>query len=206
MDTLTEYMSMEADITLCFDDQELPGHSQLLILWSNVLRGAVLAARGSVLSHATIRVPMTGTASSDWLKVAAFMYPSGAPRPEVTWDNLEALLVLADKYDIPAIASMASEFLKVCGGFSSNSKNQHYIWKWLPILDRMAGSHKELLEDAIQKTAASHKLTCTPENVQSLSQQSIVLLTCALAGTWPEVKHFTFGPVPAGSLFGPQPT
>jgi hypothetical protein len=184
MQSLTHNMKKGSDITLRFDDKELPGHSQLLVIWSSVLGEAVLAIKGS---NDPPMIPMDGTVSSDWLKVAAFMYPSGSPRPEVSWDNVEALLVLADKYDMPGIGSMAADFLKSVPEyeFSSSSTAQDGIWKWLLLSDRVAAGHPQLLEDLIQKVAASFQQTCTEENVGRLSQRSVVLLTCALAGTWP---------------------
>jgi hypothetical protein len=106
----------------------------------------------------------------------------------VSWDNLEALLVLSDKYDIPGIASMAADFLKSVTDFSSSSTAPTYIWKWLLVVDRMA-AQQPVLEDLIQKVAASFKQTCTQDNVKTLSLPSSVLLTCALAGTWPAPQN-----------------
>ena len=98
-------------MVLRFDDKEVPCQSLVLELWSDLSsRDALKTAKASERSGSAVVLPMPGTQSSDWLHVAALMYPSEAEVAAVTWDNLELLLVLSDKYDIPGVAIKAVMF------------------------------------------------------------------------------------------------
>jgi hypothetical protein len=85
-----------ADVTFTFDDgTTLPGHSQLLRMYSKVLFAAVAAGSSSSSSSTDsckspqpLRISMPGTSRSDWLTAMAFAYPL-KEQPKVTWDNLE---------------------------------------------------------------------------------------------------------------------
>jgi hypothetical protein len=185
----TRYMEMDPDVELCFDDKIVPGHSQLLGLWSKVLKDAINAGSGqgaSTTDKTQLRIPMNGTSSSDWLKVMPFIYPGD--EAEVTWDNLEALLVLGDKFDMPDLASRASKFLNAHQAeLNSNNQDSKYIWKWILLLDHAAGN-KSLCESCIQRVATQFRSTCNRENIKGLSREVMEMLTVALAENDPPQK------------------
>jgi hypothetical protein len=192
----SRYMEVEPDIKLCFDDKVVPGHSQLLSLSSNVLKEAIKA--GSNEGASTTRkkrcmhIPMTGTSSSEWLKVVPFIYPGD--EAEVTWDNVEALLVLGDKYDMPDLACRASKFLNThLKELNNKAQDCKYIWKWILLLDHAAAGNKSLCDSCIKRVALCFKSTCTMENMKGLSRDAVERLAAALAGTLPLQRPSLYG-------------
>jgi hypothetical protein len=112
---------------------------------------------------------MKGSSSSDWLKAVPFIYPGEGA--EVTWENLEELLVLGDKYHMPDLASRASKFLKAHQAeLNSDDKDYKYIWKWILLLDHAAGK-KSLCEACIQRVATQFSHTCTREEHEGFIQR-----------------------------------
>ena len=183
----SQHLEVNPDVILQFDDGAVPGHSQLISLWSKVLREAVdtgyygRAASGLEYDH-PFKLPMVGTRSADWLKVVPFIYPGDGA--EVTWDNLEALLVLGDKYDMPHLASRAAKFLNThVAELNSNEEDDKYIWNWIYLLDRAAGANRSLCDSCISRVATYFKVTCTSENMKGLSRGAVERLASALAGT-----------------------
>jgi hypothetical protein len=180
-------LEVDPDIELCVDDKVVPGHSQLLSLWSNVLKEAIKTCVSSQDVSATekahLSIPMKGTSSSDWLKVVPFMYPR-QDEVEVTWDNLEALLVLGDKFDMPGLAYQATKFLDANqANLNINDKDIKNTWKWMLLLDHAAAVNKSLLESFVQRAAVCFRETCTRKNMKCLSRESVEALAAALAGT-----------------------
>jgi hypothetical protein len=111
---LLDKMSSDADITLVFDSQSgkesVQAHSAILKLHSPVLAQAIdLAPSSSIgvkhssssdsVAAATWTLDMPGTSKADFLVVAQFLYPI-LPLPEVSWDNLEVLLLEGHKWDM----------------------------------------------------------------------------------------------------------
>ena len=190
VDLPSEYMVVDPDVVLCFDDHAVLGHSQLLSFWSNVLRGAIQAGSGGACNgggKGPLSIPMSGTSSTDWLKLVPFFYPGDQPE-QVTWDNVEALLVLGDKYDIPKLASRALQFLKAHLHELNISKGScRYIWKWVSLLDNAAAADGRgcVFEKCIQTVTTSFRDTCTMENMKGLSTQALAMLASALARTLP---------------------
>ncbi len=100
------------DVELLFDEEEpikdgskkgkrpsMPAHSQVLIMGSSVLRGALELqaapdqANGnkdasSASSSGRTALPLPGTTYEQWLQVAPFLYPL-TPLPEVDISNIE---------------------------------------------------------------------------------------------------------------------
>ena len=192
MGMLQDSLQLQSDVILLFDDGDLPGHTLILQLWSGVM-GEALKTCQSTKESGSVIIPMPGTMSSDWLKVAAFMYPSEAEAATVSWDNLEALLVLSDKYDMPAIAVKGAIFLDAhsseLGHWEDDPKN---IWKWLPLLDKAVlccNLSKHLLENCIFRAVSKFRQTCSAENLGSLSPSSVILLATAMAGTHQPIKR-----------------
>ena len=181
----SQYMEVDPDIELRFDDKIVPGHSQVLSLTSNVLKEAIKTGSGGApnTKQGPLSIPMQGTCSTDWLTVVPFIYP-GAEQPEVTWANLEPLLVLGDKYDMPSLASRAAKFLEAHQHeLNSTEKDSKYIWKWLLLLDNAAAGKESLMESCIQRVAYFFKATCTRKNMEGLSKEAVGMLASALAGT-----------------------
>jgi hypothetical protein len=188
----SRYMEVDPDVELCFDDKVVPGHSQLLSFSSKVLKEAIKAGSSQGASISVTKetqlmsIPMKGTSSSDWLKVVPFIYlRDDGMVAAVTWDNVEALLVLGDKYDMPGVACRASKFLnKNQKEMNSNEKDPNYIWKWILLLDHMAtAGNKPVFESCIQKVALRFKETCTMDNMKVLSKEGVEMLAGTLAGT-----------------------
>lgn len=119
-------MARGSDVQLVLDADSgesaaatLPGHSQLLAAWSGVLAlalecesgpetptsGGCSTPRGTRCQR-LLTIPLPGTQRADWLAAAAFMYPV-LPPAQVDWYNLEALLVLGAKLDMPALLARA---------------------------------------------------------------------------------------------------
>ena len=136
-DTLLKCLEADSDVQLQFEDAVLPGHSLILSMWSDVRREAVKLAFLSPESSSGKRpiIPLPGTRSKDWLKVAAFMYPN---EPHVvTWDNLEALLELGDKHEMPALLKYASGFFdQHAMEVSADRTSPKSCFKWLPLLEK----------------------------------------------------------------------
>jgi hypothetical protein len=115
----------------------------------------------------------------------AFIYPG--EDSEGTWDNLEALLVLGDKYDMPGLASLAIKFLDVNQReLNGNAQDTKYIWKWIYLLDRKAtDSNKPVREISMQRAALCFKSKCTMEIMKGLSREAMEMLAATLPGTVP---------------------
>jgi hypothetical protein len=195
--TLESCLEVEPDVILRFEDgEDVPAHALILRFWSGVLGETLRATKPPAEgSSGPMVIPMTGTLRSDWLKVAAFMYPSDIGI--VSWDNLKALMVLADKYDMPAIALKAATFLdEHCNELTDIQitdyklqndiiVSEYYIWKWLPLLEKavLCCKSKRLLERCLFTAAGPFRETCTAEHLASLSHESLVLFGTAMAGT-----------------------
>jgi len=189
MGALQKYMQRDADVVLQFDDAELPSHSQVISLWSEVLRKA---ARLSHRNSSSPRViPMPGTKSSDWLTVAQFMYPGG--QAELSWKNLKIVLMVADKYDMPDLINRATSWLdRNIKELNDRDDSRLYIWRWLPLLDATFGPSHPLCQECISLIAASFRDTLSPDKMRCLSRGAVEMLACALATT----------PVPAAPVEG----
>ena len=182
MGALQKYMQRDADVVLQFDDAELPSHSQVISLWSEVLRKA---ARLSHRNSSSPRViPMPGTKSSDWLTVAQFMYPGG--QAEISWRNLKIVLMVADKYDMPDLINRATSWLdKNIKELNDRDDSRLYIWRWLPLLDATFGPSHPLCQECISLIAASFRDTLSPDKMRCLSRGAVEMLACALATPLP---------------------
>jgi hypothetical protein len=55
-------------------------------------------------------LPLQATVK-DWCTVAVMLYPAADP-VAISWDNVEVVAVLADKYDIPSLLQRAATFLE----------------------------------------------------------------------------------------------
>ncbi|KXZ50526.1 hypothetical protein GPECTOR_16g701 [Gonium pectorale] len=63
-----------------------------------------------------VRLPVLGHPQEEsveaWGQLLELIYPpSRLPRPAVTWDNIEVVILLADKYGMPGLLLMCEEFL-----------------------------------------------------------------------------------------------
>jgi hypothetical protein len=96
---LQELLSIGSDVQLLFGDETVPGHANILSMWSKVLSNALEAGTCSSSSKlqlnnnskpasCPISIHMDGTSKEAWLTALSFFYPV-LPQPEVTWDNLE---------------------------------------------------------------------------------------------------------------------
>ena len=111
-----------------------------------------------------------------------FIYPG--EQPEVTWNNLDSLLVLGDKYDMPDLASRAAKFLEAHQKeLNGSGKDPKYIWKWILLLDHAAAGKESLCESCIQRVTVFFKGTCTRDNMKGLSREALEMMASALAGT-----------------------
>jgi hypothetical protein len=100
-------MNREPDVVLQLSDGTLPAHSQLLKLWSEPLAAAVDALPAAGGRDRVL--PLEATVN-DWCAVAAMLYPVAEPAT-MSWDIVEAVAVLADKYNIPSLLQRAATFL-----------------------------------------------------------------------------------------------
>lgn len=119
----------------CSNPQTIAGHSQVLRLWSKVIREAI-DAENNTSSEGKIRVPMPGTRKQDWLLAMEFLYPV-VPAPAISWDNLGTLLAVTDKCCMSALTQQLATFLQQNMGqlvLAPNSKL--FIWKWIFMADR----------------------------------------------------------------------
>ena len=198
----------DPDLQLTFDDRQLlPGHSQILGQWSNVLRDVVCMSpppthtsstadtnmtsrshstttttnNNSSSSSSMLTIPLPGTKVSDWLKCMAFAYPSVEPAT-VNWDNLEALLLLGDKYDMPVLREKAGVFLTA---HIKDITAAEQLWKWMKLADK-AGL-KAAVEMCVTAISLRHRSSCVKENLQGLSREGVEMLVCALAA-WPSSR------------------
>lgn len=138
---LLDLMSDGADVELAFDDDStmLPAHSQLLRLCSGVLAKALEASAAVVdgrVDGRAMRIPLPGTSRADWLTAMRFVYPAFAPLPVVTWDNLELLLTLGGKYDMPLLLDCANAFLRDNAGQLGKGISRQDAWTWLSLADK----------------------------------------------------------------------
>ena len=154
--TFLKRLEEDADVQLQLDDAVLPGHWQVLSMWSDVLREAVklafLSPESSSGKGHMILLP--GTRSKDWLKVAAFMYPN---EPHVvSWDNLEALLELGDKYEMPQVLGAVSSF--ICSQAQAEKgpcQDSGRAWKSLQLADQFGKLVKLALAGSLRTTGGA---------------------------------------------------
>ncbi|KAG2500331.1 hypothetical protein HYH03_001907 [Edaphochlamys debaryana] len=94
------------ELTLAFaDGKRLSAHACILAAASPVLRDCL-----------RLSLPQTGElrlddAGEDWEVVLPMLQLKFYPRTLVTWDNLEALLRLAEKYDMAVVKGYATDFM-----------------------------------------------------------------------------------------------
>ena len=180
---LARLLDGEPDVVLRFGTETLCGHATLLRLASGVLRNALEAHKASPAVSASkephgsaIEIPMDGTAKQDWLLIMEFIYPV-VPTPRVTLENLEVLVQLAHKYEIPVVLHRADHFLKshiVSLVGNSCSDFATHVWKWLTVADQSG------LEDAcaacVAKLLTEPKAAaqvCSPEALQGISPKTL---------------------------------
>ncbi|GIL64663.1 hypothetical protein Vafri_18576, partial [Volvox africanus] len=113
-------------------------------------------------SGVRLRIPVMGEESfEDWVRLLELMYPpTRLPRPTIAWDNIDTVVLLADKYGMSGLLLLCEEFLLGRGGkggggaaergsgggnssgssgavFSCNPDDPAYVWKWLRRADRL---------------------------------------------------------------------
>jgi hypothetical protein len=110
----------------------------------------------------------------------AFAYPSVEPAA-VSWDNLEALLVLGDKYDMPVLREKAGGFLT--SHVKDLAADSAQLWKWMKLADK--ASLPAAVETCVAAISRRHRSSCcVKDNLQGLSREAVEALVCALAA-WP---------------------
>ncbi|GLI71110.1 hypothetical protein VaNZ11_016200 [Volvox africanus] len=113
-------------------------------------------------SGVRLRIPVMGEESlEDWERLLELMYPpTRLPRPTITWDNIDTIILLADKYGMSGLLLLCEEFLLERGGkgggaatgtgsgggsssggsgafYSCDPDDPAYVWKWLGRADRL---------------------------------------------------------------------
>jgi hypothetical protein len=81
-------------------------------------------------------IPLPGTTKEQWMQIAPFLYPPAAVpfEAKVTWDNLEAVLVLGHKYDMKYLFGEGSKFLIANMNSADGTPcSSQYVWKWLRV-------------------------------------------------------------------------
>ncbi|EFJ47670.1 hypothetical protein VOLCADRAFT_91657 [Volvox carteri f. nagariensis] len=97
-----------------------------------------------------LRLPLVGADSvEDWVRLLELIYPpTRLPRPAIGWDNIDSVIVLADKYGMSGLLLLCEAFLLSNGGgggggsttgaaFSCDPEDRAYVWKWLQRADRL---------------------------------------------------------------------
>lgn len=142
---------------------------------------AAAAAQDTCVNDAAVNaIPMPGTSVQDWLEVAAFMYPV-IPPAQVKWSNLETLLVLGAKLDMPAILANAAAFIQnhMCL-LDMAEGGMRFIWKWLPLLD--SAGLDEVCALCIERAVQLDKSSCSVESrLRGLSSKALQRLVLCLA-------------------------
>lgn len=108
------------------------------------------------------------------------MYPI-IPPAQVSWNNLETLLVLGAKLDMPAILAHAASFIQshMCL-LDMAEGGTRFIWKWLPLLD--AAGLDEVCALCIERAVQLGKTSCgVPSRLQGLSSKALQRLVLCLA-------------------------
>lgn len=70
------------------------------------------------------------------MQITPFLYPAAAdaPKARITWDNLEAVLVLGNKYDMKGLVQKGSAFLKARKEkLDKQHDSSKFVWKWLKL-------------------------------------------------------------------------
>ena len=176
---LLKFLDQGSDVILtftCADGtvEEVPAHSQTLQQWSEVLAAALGTERSSsyssTASATTIKVPMDGTNKEDWLLAMEFVYPL-VPPAEATWDNLEVLLQMGDKYGMPGLMHKVCTTAKYCE--LTLEPGKLFLWKWIQTLDAFG------VTAAAKQCIDSHKPVralvdaCPPDILASLRSETL---------------------------------
>lgn len=125
----------------------------MLKMWSSVLAHALDAAHNDRAKNSTcsgsdgqspsegvcnpkIQIPMLDTSKDDRLLVTSFLYPV-VPEPDMTWEWVEGLLTLADKFCMPALMHHISNFmLKNSNQLTAKSDSYLFAWKWINLCEK----------------------------------------------------------------------
>eukprot|EP00775_Hariotina_reticulata_P003777 gene3777-4036_t len=96
-----------------------PAYQQLATSASGPILQDVIEATDSTASsdgYGRRIIPLPGTTKEQWMQIVPFLYPPAAmadlPEAAVTWDNLEAVLVLGDKYDMKGLVNKGRDFVR----------------------------------------------------------------------------------------------
>lgn len=195
---LLQLLADGSDVVLEFRDasgalEDVPAHSLTLRQWSEVLRMAIQAEssgsnssdRSSSSSSCRIRIPMDGTKKEDWLAVMEFLYPV-TPPPVVTWDSLEPLLRIGDKYAMPAFLQKSNNFIQhQKKDLTLDPDSNLFVWKWVHVLDRY-GLHtaaKQCIDG--QESVAALLGACDQERLSDLSSGTLQhLIKASIVTGW----------------------
>lgn len=187
---LLELLNQDSDVVLVFTDadgtaEEVPAHSLILQQWSDVLAGALSTDHcSSINSRTQSRIPVNGTSKEDWLLAMEFIYPV-VPRPEVTWDNAEALSQLGDKYCMPALMDKVSTFVRSHKSELQLKPGKLSVCRWIEMLDRygLTAVAKECIDS--QTDVSSLVDACPPDFPLSLSSGTMQHLFTAMKSWLP---------------------
>jgi len=159
----------------------------------SVLRGALevdtaanaAAASSSVTSTPSDScrapvIPMKGTTKSQWMQVAAFLYPV-VPSPEITsWKQLELLLEVGSRYDLQLVLHKVDLYLCAkARTMSADVASEECVWSWLWKADKAGPTM--CLEAVARRAVAVDRSGCgKAENQQGLSPAALKALVNAL--------------------------
>ncbi|KAF8060600.1 Pacrg [Scenedesmus sp. PABB004] len=205
---LATIMARGSDVDLVFGGSEelVPAHRSVLALWSGVLAMALETETaegqiggpqqqragapgpggggggggGAQQQRGRRRVAMPGTSVEAWLQVAAFMYPL-IPPPSVSWDNLEVLLTLGAKLDMPAILARAGAFVETHMCLLDMAEGgTRFVWRVLQLTD--AAGLDAVCDTCIQRAVAlDRRSAASPANLAGLSVWALQRLVTHLA-------------------------
>eukprot|EP00775_Hariotina_reticulata_P011739 gene11739-11884_t len=120
-------------------------------------------------------IPLPGTTKEQWMQIAPFLYPSAADVAEaaVTWTNLEAVLVLGNKYDMKGLMRKGSAFLKANSSqLDKNTGGNRFAWKWLKLIGQLGLD--ELLWCCIKAVKNLYGSTAVqPEDIEGLPNEAL---------------------------------
>lgn len=125
---------------------------------------------------------MDGTNKEDWLLAMALIYPVRPPQA-ITWDNVEVLVKLGDKYGMPAFLQRFSSFLEFrMEDLVLLPNSKLFLWNWIFTADRycMPGTAKALINS--QAYAADLMGACPQNRLHELSSGTLQYLVQKMAG------------------------
>lgn len=142
------------------------------------------SSSGSISGSSKISIPLYDTNKEDWLLAMEFIYPVN-PQPQPTWELMETLKLIGDKYSMPALLQRVGVIVTHnMRDMDLDPDSDLFFWDWIHRLEQHG------LTDVATACVSSYKGRKLPElmsicpikRLSELSSSTLAPLVTAMKG------------------------